>query len=154
MRGQCPVLLNNREFVDCTAESRIQTSVLGRRGSKALLLALHDKEEFFFQKKRTFIYTVQNVGILYLHNTYCTGYSCLGSRIKGPGFLYAEIKICLCRHNIKLYPSSPLVWAYMIHKTLEACCIKMPELKKSHLFLTKCLVNLFGSRHFFYTNLF
>ena len=57
MRGQCPVLLNNREFVDCTAESRIQTSVLGRRGSKALLLALHDKEEFFF-KKSEHLYTL------------------------------------------------------------------------------------------------
>ena len=35
---------------DCTAESRIRTSVLGRRGSKALLLALHDKDESFFIK--------------------------------------------------------------------------------------------------------
>ena len=37
---------------DCTAESCIRTSVLGRRGSKALLLALHDKDESFFIKSQ------------------------------------------------------------------------------------------------------
>ena len=50
IRGQCPVVLSISEFENCTAESRIRTSVPGRHGSKALLLALHDKDESFFIK--------------------------------------------------------------------------------------------------------
>ena len=57
IRGQCPVVLSIREFVDCTAESRIRTSVIGRRGSKAFLLALHDKVETFSSKVEQLYYT-------------------------------------------------------------------------------------------------
>ena len=40
-------------LTDCTAESRIWTSVIGRRGSKAFLLALHNKDKSFFINSRT-----------------------------------------------------------------------------------------------------
>ena len=55
IRGQDPVVLCACEFVNCTAESRIRTSVIGRRGSKAFLLALHDKDKSFFINSRTTI---------------------------------------------------------------------------------------------------
>ena len=53
IRGQCPVVLSFSEFANWIAESRIRTSVLGRRGSKAFLLALHDKDKSFVIKSGT-----------------------------------------------------------------------------------------------------
>ena len=52
-RGQCPVVLSISEFANVLLKSRIRMSVLGRRGSKALLLALHDKDgaSFFIKSE-------------------------------------------------------------------------------------------------------
>ena len=53
IRGQYPVVLTISEFANWSAVSRIRTSVLRRRGSKAFLLALHDKDKSFVIKSGT-----------------------------------------------------------------------------------------------------
>ena len=53
IRGQYPVVLTVSEFVNWSAASCIQTSVLRRRSSKAFLLALHDKDRSFIIKSGT-----------------------------------------------------------------------------------------------------
>ena len=57
--GQDPVVLCACEFVNCTAESHIRTSVIGVV-VKAFLLALHDKDKSFFINSRT--HTQQQLG--------------------------------------------------------------------------------------------
>ena len=53
IRGHLPVVLSLSAFVNWSAISCIRTSVRSGRGSKALPLALHDKEGSFFINSRT-----------------------------------------------------------------------------------------------------